>query len=440
MAKKSIDSHNSSNVKKQTRKQKAWMFMTAWALAATLLISQGCSSNNNSTAESKKDWVELASKKTQFTWFEVQDLGKAFTENLDWIKVSENQETMKLFLSNWDKKLSSDFDDIKWVWSFDNSLYFIGVNNWKPAIINEKWDTIFTWMDEISEYSIHNWDIAVIWRKNWKSCVSFNGKIIDEWHEYWIHSHGDSSNWIYIISTDYQTGGDYKLENAFINGKKVWPKFAYSYYEDWHFNWGLFVLDYGEWYVIFSWTSEGDKEALIVNWKTIWTNLSNIRLNSESGVISYLKNWKEYVLFTDGKEYIKDKFKKTDEEDPNEDDSKVFVHNGNKSYYISDWKMHEYDWKHVSYIDNVWKTSDWKIYFVGHDSEGESFFLDWEKIWTLEHITSVWTAKDGTLYLKWWEYVYPNDIDAFRRNVIYINWTIRDDFDSDDSHARLTIS
>ena len=136
-------------------------------------------SNNNSTEESQVQ-TEVAKNEVVYKW--------KWIEGVDWILLCENPETMRLFLSDWKEKLTEEFDDIQNVCRMDGVMYFVWINNWKPAIINESWDTIFSWLDCIKEYRILNWDVAVIWGKNiWENnlwekinryCYIFNISII----------------------------------------------------------------------------------------------------------------------------------------------------------------------------------------------------------------------------------------------------------------------
>ena len=70
-------------------------------------------------------------------------------------------KTKQIFLSDWIKKLTKEFDDIRKIDVFDRSFYYIWVNAWKPVIINEKWDTLFSWLEEIESNAIHIWDVAI---------------------------------------------------------------------------------------------------------------------------------------------------------------------------------------------------------------------------------------------------------------------------------------
>lgn len=388
------------------------------------LTTLGTPSCSNWDKDPKENPTEIVDPK--FSWTDVYD--KTITDSIEWIIVCENPDTKQIFLSDWNNKLTEDFDDIREVGRFDGTIYYVWVNGWKPAIINEKWDTIFVWLDEIDSYTIRNWDIAISGKKGWKICLIFNNKTIDEWRDYWIHTNSNegSKNWIYITATSYEW--DSKNVSTFVNGKKVWPDFSYEYLEDWAFNWGCNISDYWEWYIILSYNDPNTSPltwTLIYNWKIIWNNLDSLwRINNNLELISYVKNWKKYVLFTDGKEYAVDKSPEFDS-----DNSEIFVNDWKKSYYISDWELHESEWNFGSFIDHIWKTEDWKLYYIGYNEDGETFVLDWKIIWTLEHITWVWTTKDWTLYLKWWENVYSGGrwLDVTRRNVISINWTVRED-------------
>ena len=135
--------------------------------ALTLMWSTSCSNWASWNIDPKQNTTEVVINKPKFFWIDVLD--RAITENLDWIVLCENPETKKFFLSDWNKKLTEDFDDIKKIWRFDGTLYFVWVNGWEHAIVNEEWDIIFSWLDEIDGYTIGNWYLSVSGKVNWET-------------------------------------------------------------------------------------------------------------------------------------------------------------------------------------------------------------------------------------------------------------------------------
>lgn len=414
----------------------------ATVVAATLVWSPSCNNGSNWNTSPEQETTEVVAKQPRFTWDDIFD--RTITPNVDgvnWIILCENPETKQLFLSDGESKLTEDFDDIKEVWWFDGMLYYVWVNGWKCTILNEKWDTIISWLDEIEEYTIHNWDFAVSGKKNWESCLIFNGKVIDKWREYriYINNDTDTKNWIYAQAINYV--GNNEIISTFINGEKVWPDFSYEYYEDWAYNWGSWVQDYGETHIIVSYDDANNSPhswTLIYNCKTIWTNLKQIgKINENSNVISYMKNWKRYILLPNWKEcsiiYMTPTVTYGESSDEDLDfrakNFYILVSDWSKSY-LFDWELHELEWDYQYFVKS-WKTPDWKFYFIWWNDAWVTFELDWKKIWTLEHITWVWTTKDWTLYLRWVETKYWGRASFSKKNVIYINWTVREDLNPD---------
>ena len=252
--------------------------LVASAVAATLVWFPSCNSESDWNISPKQETTEVIAKQPRFIWTDIFD--RTITPDVDgikWIILCENPETKQLFLSDGESKLTEDFDDIKEIWRFDGMLYYVWVDGWKCTIISEKWDTIISWLDEIEEYTIHNWNVAVSGKKNWKTCLIFNDKIIDEGREYRIHvnSDADVKNWIYVTATSYEnqfTENSSKNVSTFVDWKKIWPDFSYSYYEDWEYSWFYNIEDYGEWYAIISRKGsslEDEKWTLICNWRIV---------------------------------------------------------------------------------------------------------------------------------------------------------------------------
>lgn len=315
-----------------------------WALSGITFGSPSCSNGVNWNTDPEKPKTEFVEKtnnskeEAKFTWIDIREkaMDWEMEEKLEWkwIIICKNPDTKKVFLSDWTNKLTKEFDNIENVWVFDETMYFVWINNWKSSIINENWDTIIS-LDKTKSYTFHNWDYAVSWQKNWKTCLIYNGKIIDEGLEYNVTANWEyAENWIYAWATNYVD--DYRITTFYINGKKVWPEFKHEYYEDSEYEWRAWVDDYGDTYTI-SWTS-GNDTILIYNWKTIWKNLNDMwRVNNNSNFITYVKNWKECLLFTDWREFFIDKKPDYDSDNP-----VIYVNDWKKSYCISpDWELHE---------------------------------------------------------------------------------------------------
>ena len=450
------NNHRDSNTPFKPESEKKWWrsrirnAALATAVAATLLWSPSCNSGSEWNIDPKQETTEVVAKQPNFVWTDIISIDRTITDDIKWIILCENPETKQFFLSDWKNKLTDDFDDIKGIWRFDGTLYYIWVNGWKHAIINEKWDTIISWLDEIGDYTIHNWDIAVAGKKGWQTCLIFNDKIIDKWHTYrvYINNDTDTKNWIYAQAINYggvNYEGDHQIISTFVNGEKVWPDFSYTYYEDWSYNWYCTVEDYGEWFLIISYDDPNNSPntwTLIYNWKKIWTNLKGICwINENSDVVSYIKNWKRYILLPNWKEYsIVDVSPAIDYDygeswvdskrlDYRAKDFYIMASDWNKSY-LFDWELHELAWNY-QHIIKSWKTPDWKFYFIWSDDTWVTFELDWKKIWTLEEITWVGTTKDWTIYLKWSRTREWGRISYSKEHVMLINWTIREDLNPD---------
>lgn len=406
--------------------------IAASALIATTLLSCWNNTEWSSMSEPSKAKIEQvdhvdnlkeSDNKTMYNSVDINDAHKSITDdNINWVNYCENTDSKKIFLTMNDSIFTNEFDDIKAVGRFEDKLYYVWIDWWKQSIYNEDWDVIYTWIDDIENYTINNWNIAVIWSNKGKNCFIYNWKMIEQWDcEFRICGW---ENWIYVLSTTYWDEIGHKV-TPYVNGEKIWYNFIYDYYEDWAYSWSCNIEDYWKGYCVFSYCDSDNREksAIIYNWKLIWSGLDWFLWYPN--YVWFVKNGKKYLLYTDGTVYNVDK-------DPEYESIKwiIFVNDWKKNYYIFDWEIHEYEWK-FSNIKWVWKTPDWKICFIW-SNYSDSFVVDWKIIWTIDNITSVWTTKTWVIYIKWINDINGN-VNVIHQPVISINWTVRDDINLNDT-------
>ena len=379
--------------------------------------------------------LEKTDIRSKYPWEKIETISSS--DRTDSIMLCKG-DNWKVFLREWDKILTAEFDSIAQIGDFDGKIYFIWINKYgNPLLINEKGNIISYIPGEIQRYNVHNWNILIntvidgkqyllyidkheawfnaddliklediikYWKKDSLQILIgalFNA--IDNWWEYFT-----DINWNYVIA--YHNESNWSFLRIFIDGKKIWWDYYYDSSPIWRYE------NYGKWFFV-TITNQDHKDGLIICKTWNWINIIEVDeigyLNNNSDIIPFWKDWKQFVLFTDFNVYKKKQ--------------KIgdfwFVENKNwESFYIIWEKIIKYDWKYDKIVFS-WTLIDWGNYFIwskyANGKYSETFILNWEILWSLEHIEEVWTTKDGAYYLIWREFI-PESKGI--RYVVWLNW------------------
>ena len=111
------------------------------------------------------------------------------------------------------------------------------------------------------------------------------------------------------------------------------------------------------------------------------------------------KDWKQYLI------YNNTEYKLENCQRINDNNQEFYIYslkNGWDLYYLADDEIHKWE-----IISDMWKTTDWKIYFTITDLETqkETFVFNWKEVGKLDHISKVyWDRAEKLLFVFWNDY------------------------------------
>lgn len=111
------------------------------------------------------------------------------------------------------------------------------------------------------------------------------------------------------------------------------------------------------------------------------------------------KDWKQYLI------YNNTEYKLENCQRINDNNQEFYIYslkNGWDLYYLADDEIHKWE-----IISDMWKTTDWKIYFTitNLETQKETFVFNWKEVGKLDHISKVyWDRAEKLLFVFWNDY------------------------------------
>ena len=303
----------------------------------------------------KIEWLDFPGKsiklkETESLVLDDKDNGKyewKEVPGIKWLLLCEDPSTKKMFLSDWYKILSENFDNIKNISKDGEDIYYVWVNWWKSTLYNNNVRVnLLTNMDDI-DYRIIDWQLVTICENNWKKTVKRGDEKLGENCDEAIFKNieGDSNSWDCIYLAKW-----WKWK-CFIDWKQYWPEIPALNIKS-NPRWFISICKCWEDYMIIGDcrkdSDQRPNSTIIYKGKVIYTWLDRAIPNDER----QLKSYDEFRLW---------------------DRNVVVVKKGNGKEELYDSKL----WKIWTEYDAIDLYSGW---------EDNCDWIDWEYVATEDHL------------------------------------------------------